>query len=104
MTMSHPRRTYRAYSVLIATLLAIAYTTVAAPPATAVGYGSTRNCRLQMTINRYARQEVRRLQYGLQSTGYSIYADGRFGPRYMTFRQTVASDLTACTVPTPGRS
>lgn len=118
MTTSHLRR---AYNVLIAAVLAIAYMTVATPPATAVSYGecnsgwavmvevrggngggayvparsdgysASRSCWLQYRANPTVRQEVRRLQYGLQDTGYSLYADGLFGPitqRYLVHLQT----------------
>lgn len=107
MTKSHVRRLC---SVLTTILLGLTVTTIAVPSATAVSYGecnsgwavmvevvggngggayvparsdrtgASRSCWLQSTVNRNVRQEVRRLQYGLQDTGYQLSADGLFGP------------------------
>lgn len=106
MTMS---RTRRLCSVLTAILLSLTVTSIAAPSATAVSYGecnsgwsvlvevvggngggayvparsdrtgASRSCWLAQNTSGRSRDEVRKLQYGLQSTGYSISADGYFG-------------------------
>ena len=47
-------------------------------PAYSSHAGSTRYCWLQQDTSR-VRTEVRRLQYGLQYSGASLYADGVFG-------------------------
>lgn len=47
-------------------------------PAYSSHAGSTRYCWLQQDTSR-VRTEVRRLQYGLQYSGMSLYADGVFG-------------------------
>ncbi|WP_103063892.1 peptidoglycan-binding domain-containing protein [Actinomyces qiguomingii] len=48
-------------------------------PAYSANGASTRNCWLERTTSTRVRQEVRRLQYGLQNSGQSLYADGIFG-------------------------
>ncbi|CED90019.1 peptidoglycan-binding domain-containing protein [Actinomyces succiniciruminis] len=48
-------------------------------PAYGNGTSLTRNCWLKRTSSTRVRQEVRRLQYGLQTSGQSLYADGIFG-------------------------
>jgi len=42
--------------------------------------GASRSCWLEQNTSGCSRDEVRRLRYGLQSTGYYISADGFFGP------------------------